>query len=728
MSQYNLNYTGIKEKFGEKYQSAKDTVTGNFESEKRFPFVFELQAEFFTQAEAIEYLQTITSNENIDSSVPYENSKNIENKRKAFIQSSVYSRYADLGDSLTPLDANGNMRVPAASLNDRSASERGEILGLDSIVTRPNQDSTELGNNDAINCYWQFGWDDDLVHPLLSANRFRIDPAIGGLGRVYSETYNANQQILYITVGVPKFSRLISFYSNLFSHELSAMNIDGDTFPQQLGRLMGSGVSLAISAFTLPFRWFASIEGFVNNDQITRYVDFHETMLLYYRYVNGILIELAVNMGLMPKVFKSDGEGQKGTDGTQANISWEKLIPEMEESEAKSSHMFDIFKGGFNIFRILARRDLRARGVEDVNSGYYIEDEIEARKNTHTGDTSNTDDPQQNKIASKWFGWIEDIWNAYTARTVASWQGADKYIGFKVEKSTDASESLTNSTQESQLANYINSTSQGASQGKFMLGGGGWSQLKGEINNLPLGSVITSFIDGAVSAFQSASQSITGPLEVLTGDARVDIPEVWSSSSFTKSYNFNMILRSPYGDPYSIFINIYVPLIMILCMALPRAQGSNSYTQPFVLRAFCKGMFSVPYGIIESISIKRGASEFGWAKSRLPTVVEVSIGIKDLTPNMIMSMDLGDSPLAPLNLVRNIFGENTSFQEYLQTLSGMGLVERLLWSERFRRRLTSTYLKLKSKFTPEYLGFMTADSTVGRMIGAISPNSRLPTN
>ena len=727
MSQYSIEYTGIKEEFAEKYQSAKDTATGNFISEKRFPFVFELQAEFFTQAEAIEYLQVMSSNENI-SVTNYENAKDIENKRKEFIRSSVYARYADLGDTLTPLDENGNTKIPSVTLNDESASKRGEILGLDSIVTRPNMDSTELGNNDAINCYWQFGWDDDLVHPLLSANSFKVDPAIGGLGRVYSETYNSNQQILYITVGVPKFGSIISFYANLFSYELSKMNVNGDSFPEALGRLIGSGVSIAVSAFTLPFRWFASIETFINDDQITRYVDFHETMLLYYRYVNGILIELAMNMGLLPKVFKDDGDGKKGTDGTSANLSWESLIPTIEEDEAKNSHLFDIFKGGFNIFRILSRRDLRARNLGE-HAGFYIEDEIEAQRNAYTGDTNKNDDPQDNTIATKWFSWIKDIWNAYTARATASWQGADKYIGFKVEKSTDASESLSNTTQESQIASYINNQSQMSSQGKFMLGGSPWSQLKGEIETyIPFGSALTSVIDGAVSVFQSATQAITGPLQVLGGDARVDIPEVWSSSSFSKSYNFNMILRSPYGDPYSIFINIYIPLIMILCMALPRAQGSNSYTQPFVLRAFCKGMFSVPYGIIESISIKRGASEFGWAKSRLPTVVEVSIGIKDLTPNMIMAMDLGDSLLSPLSLVRNIFGENTSFQEYLQTLSGMGLVERLLWTERFTRKLSATLLKLKSKFTPEYLGFATADTTIGRIIGAFSPNSRLPTN
>ena len=43
---------------------------------------------------------------------------------------------------------------------------------------------------------------------------------------------------------------------------------------------------------------------------------------------------------------------------------------------------------------------------------------------------------------------------------------------------------------------------------------------------------------------------------------------------------------------------------------------------------------------------------------------------------MIMAMDMGATLLEPWNMITNIFAENTNFQEYIMTLSGMGLTER----------------------------------------------------
>ena len=93
-----------------------------------------------------------------------------------------------------------------------------------------------------------------------------------------------------------------------------------------------------------------------------------------------------------------------------------------------------------------------------------------------------------------------------------------------------------------------------------------------------------------------------------------------------------------------------------------------------------KGMFAVPLGIIDSMTITRGASEFGWNFMRLPTVINVSMTIKDLAP--IMHLAMMDSFYG-----WKIFAANSSMQEYAHTLAGSGLNERLLFSESISQRL-----------------------------------------
>lgn len=177
--------------------------------------------------------------------------------------------------------------------------------------------------------------------------------------------------------------------------------------------------------------------------------------------------------------------------------------------------------------------------------------------------------------------------------------------------------------------------------------------------------------------------------------AYIDIPEQYSGSDFNKSHSINLQLRAPYGDSVSIFQAIIVPLACILAGALPRAGGSNSYTQPFLCRIYCKGMFAVPMGIIESVSIKRGDSEFGWTYNNLPTAIDVSITIKDMSPIMYMPMSAGG--------LKNILGSDNAFNEYILTLAGVGLFDRISTISRFVRNIQYDAHMLRNKyFNPIY--------------------------
>lgn len=546
---------------------------------------------------------------------------------------------------------------------------------------RPNQSSTQVGGNDAINCYPQFCENDDIIHPLTGING-RTD---SGLGRVYSEVYDKNQQILHMTFGVPQFGNLADFYSDMIKTDIASLVNQGEESTVKiLGRLIGkvaAGAAIATLAFSIPFLphlYLAKkLADAIDTHRVTKYYDFKAAMPLYYRYVNSIISHLAVNMGLVP-----DGTG--GNTNGEFNEIYKRLY--QGDGTGGLESVPEFLREGPNIYRILSKRDrmLRTDGSMDVDSDDYL-----------LGEKQDDD----------WF-------STFTARINSSMHGADKFVGFRVEKSTDSSESLSNQTGESSVQQMLNSKSSSMRDAMFTF-------ANGQIADLPVLNQIAGALTGLVQGVTSTI-GLTGSAHgIMTGSGMVDIPEIWQSSSFSKSYNFNMTLRAITGDPVSIFQEIYIPLALLIAGALPRSVGRNGYTAPFLVRAYLKGQFAVPLGIIESINIKRGASEFGWSNNMLPTTVEVSWTIKDLAPCMHMAlMDKGSE-------LFQIFGQNSSFQEYLLTLSGLGLNERLIWTRQVMRKLETSLRILRTTYAnPLFWATSIGNASIPRLIGAISPWAR----
>ena len=579
---------------------------------------------------------------------------------------------------------------------------------LPSHYMRPNQSDTSVGGNDAINCYWQFCENDDIIHPFTSLNG-RID---AGMGRVYSETYDKHQQLVHMTMGVPSFGHLTTFYTDMISGEIASFVNGG--YDKSIGAIIGSTLGRIIgtvagaawdTAWTvgkymtlkvlfpisfLPKMYFAYKAGefladkTLMNDRVTRYYDFRSTMPMYYRYVNSILVHLAVNMGLMPDGDPNGAEG--GETNGQFNAPYRKLF---DPESANPDSLPEVLRFGPNIFRILAKRDSRLdpSSLSNVDSDEYLMN------------------PEKEDDIDGWF-------SGFIPRLKSSMFGADKFISFRVEKSTDSSESVSNNSGESALAQELNSTIAQSRQRTFRFS-------EGNLFDFGLLNQAVDFVKGLMNNVLDGV-AFYGLMDAqLRGSGYADIPEVWQGSSFAKSYSFTTTLRAPYGDPVSIMQSIYIPLACLLAAALPRSVGKNAYTSPFLVRAYCKGMFAIPMGIIDSMSIKRGASEFGWSTSMLPTVVEVSFTIKDLAPAMHIAMMGGTETLF------SIFSQNSSFQEYLLTLSGMGLNERLLWFTQVQRKMETAFSMFRTSVeSPLWWATNLGNSSVARLIGVISPWNR----
>ena len=120
-------------------------------------------------------------------------------------------------------------------------------------------------------------------------------------------------------------------------------------------------------------------------------------------------------------------------------------------------------------------------------------------------------------------------------------------------------------------------------------------------------------------------------------------------------------------------------------------------------------------------SIKRGDSEFGWNYNQIPLCIDVSLSIKDMSP--IMYLALNDS------VYGEIFATDSTFNQYLNTLSGMGLFDQISTFSRIKRNLAYTAHRLRNKiFNPAYWSYSISQWNVVQGVAAVIPITTIPKN
>ena len=128
------------------------------------------------------------------------------------------------------------------------------------------------------------------------------------------------------------------------------------------------------------------------------------------------------------------------------------------------------------------------------------------------------------------------------------------------------------------------------------------------------------------------------------GSAFLDIPHTYDNSSADIGRTTLTIhLRSPGGDPRSMFQHIGIQLCAILGLAVPLSTGKQSYTQPMLLEWFDQGRSRVSLGAVESLTIRRGVDARGWTGTGRYFGVDVDINLVNLTKILHMPISAGFS-------------------------------------------------------------------------------------
>ena len=537
----------------------------------------------------------------------------------------------------------------------------------------PSVSDASVGGNDVMNPLSAFNEDDDIIHNIFTTSSGQSF----GMGRVYSEMYDSRQQVVYFTMGVPKYRNLQTWLKNATKKELAELNEEGHISAwSKLKDLITGGLKLAIELPWLPAIWAYKVVSNIKTYPVTEYFAFRETMPLYYRYVNTIMCHLAVNMGIgsADAWSKVAGGGSSGQN-----------VPE-------------VIKNGPDIFRIMSKRALRLGSkTANLNTDYQLQH------------FKNYIDNPNEKV-----GMLSKFWSGLTTGAL---EGGN-FIGWRVDK-TESGETFSNSTQDSSLAAKLNSEVQAKRDASS-----GEANGKGITSKMLKWSKQISGVKKAIKNFTSGG-GLEGAIAYLAaGNGYFDLPKQWGGSGgMSRSINLSMKLRSRTGgDPVSVYQSIMIPIAMLLAMSLPRAVGDSTYTSPFIVRVFSKGMFAIPAGIVSSLSITRGSGDYGWAVSKLPTVADVSISIDDLSPMLFLSMG-GTGAFA------QAFSNNTKLHEYLATLAAIGLKERHFRLGQLKRQIAAAALVARNTtFSPIYRGYVMGNSSIVRAVMSLTPYHRVPNN
>lgn len=508
---------------------------------------------------------------------------------------------------------------------------------------------TTLGGNFCINPPPQFTRNADLRVP----SRFSGSK---GMGRFYSEALDDRGIHIHLRFGVPQFNSLTNFFFN-FYHPGAASLANRGRAPSAFyyaGRAIGFVVSLPAQ----PIIWASQVVRFLIEKPASRYYYLKPAMPLYWSAVSTMVNMIGVNMGVIgrgssqaeqqlrqhdpyedsvhrihyesmanahPNIFRPDGgvdiyamatRAQRMAHINRVNMhktieragSWEELNRQMQEAatellvDANPPNLDDYLKS----YHSGSATTMTSRGDSDTPDGEFTGDQFET-------------------VASD---------DSFVEHLIAELEDGSQFVTFRVDDIGTVTESFSNSVAESQLASTINSASSSARMARF-------SFADGNIGN----GIVSGLVTGAIKA---ATDTVTGFLEgvqlsglaALFGSAFADIPKVWESSSVNfPSASYTIELRSPYGTPFARFQNLMVPLAMLLAGVLPLSTGRQSYSSPFICELYSQGRNQIRLGMIESMSITRGAGNLGWTRNGEPLGIDVSFNVVDLSSIMHMPIN-----------------------------------------------------------------------------------------
>lgn len=563
---------------------------------------------------------------------------------------------------------------------------------------------TTPGGNFAINNPPQFTRYADLKNKgRLSASK--------GMGRYYSEAIDDAAVNIHMRFGLPQFTSLNSFFMNFFDFSEATVANTGESpgFLFRIGQVAGFSIGLPF----LPVSLLSTTYKYLTGEPSNKYYYSKPAMHLYWSAVNTIVNKIAVNMGFLGMAeresFSKDESGQAvGKNKSTLSGGDFKRFSEILPDVFKEDGLIDVFALSTRAQRIANAEMARISAALDspmtqgklISLGKQMEGPVtdpggitysQYMEKYHASELSK-EVITEGKGADVRNNWKEEFMNAATADL----QDGGNWVTFRVQTAKEVSESFSNEIGESAIAQKINSTASGGRDKRFSVSGGNLGDGEGLLG------MMGSMVEGLIGM---GKDLLTGTLDglgmagvsIMAGSANIDIPKHWKDSSVEMpKQSYKMELRTPYGNPLSVLLNLYIPLAMILAGTIPISTGRNSYTSPFLCELYSQGRCQTKLGMITSLNITRGTSNAGWSVSqKLPLGIDIDFTVSDMSSIMHM-------PLS--NRWKLLDDETTAFDNYMNVLGSLTLNEQVYIGEKFKRNMSHVYARLKKYSSPHYWG------------------------
>ena len=609
--------------------------------------------------------------------------------------------------------------------------------------------NTSPGGNFTMNNLPQYTRHADIRQP--GRGRGSANKSLG-MGRYYSEAHDDLAQKVHMAFGVPRFSSWASFFTNFYDRSAATFANSGKTTDlwYQLGNVAAFVVTLPVQPFIIGISGVSKVLSFLTKSSPSKWFYFKPTMHAYWSSVNTLANEFAINLGLQPRLFTDpDTQNQMGDPGQDITV---------EDMKVFSALMPGFFSpnGGVDVMSLAGRAQRKA---DDARKAFKAMSEKaknidELKKGANALMQQTPTDPSPGASARQYFldylqadpigesaiidsekfsewGDLSKVSNFI----VGAQRDGTQFITLRVDATGEQSESFSSSTTSVGAAQTLNTkvTEGRAAQFNFMDGnvtdtiGASFSAIKNVIN-------------GALDMV-----NLSG-LATLAGSAFVDVPEYWESSvASLPTASYTVPLVCAHGNKISRFLNIYLPLAMLLPMALPRSAGRSAYTAPFICQLFHQGRNQKQLGIVDSMTIRRGTGHVGWNAENEMLNCEVTFTVKDLSKLMHIPMKagfasaswLGTAASASVMAAAELVGESTLnfaaaatngavwdeqslFNDYTATLTSLSWANFYYAGKRLNLNIAKQVQAFQSWRSPANLMSWVLDGDVARTAAAFA--------
>lgn len=427
------------------------------------------------------------------------------------------------------------------------------------------------------------------------------------------------------------------------------------------------------------------------NDKI-RFYDFKSNYLSYIRYVNILCRTCATLLEINDFKYKyvskrTDSGDAVWSDMDFDSFDWKNYRWDGTKYSSLTQNVLTTASNDVN--KMFQQLKSFGSDAVDIVTGNKSDD-----NGTKTLNLQNTDDSLETDTNA-----ADSMENAF--RQV-------NYVQFYIDpERSGASEDISNNAGSSTLKDLLSAGSQKMQDITFMAKSGGAGETSSKIQEFG-----NSILDGLKSAlnldssgsnnFESVLARITDVASNIVTGNNVIMPDIYQSSGYSKSYELTIHLKALYGNVMSYYMDILVPAMHLLALALPRQNSANTYKSPFLVKVMMDGEYVCNLGLVTRISIDKKVSSESRNVDGLFTEWDISLSIQDLYSDLTLTPS--NNPLLFLN--------NSSLIDYLSINCGLNSLEPRL-SSKLKATLTNVKENV-SEYIPNVMGKVTEslDSTI----------------